>query len=192
MSNGFLDRLPWFRRAANNRLIDRIHGDIMAAARRPGFYLDFGVPDTFEGRFEIFVVHAALAIRRFDQLPEPGPEVAQELTNSVFRHFDVMLRQAGTGDLTVPKRVKVLAEAFLGRAIVYDKALGERDDQALCDAVHHYALADRGEARPLAAYVRNLAQALDGQSLAAMLAGPLTFPPLAAIDRTGGQGDHDR
>jgi cytochrome b pre-mRNA-processing protein 3 len=192
MSIGFLNGLPWFRRAANTRLIDRIHGEIMAASRQPRFYLDHGVPDTFEGRFEIFVLHAILTIRRLHQLPDPGPEIAQELTNSVFRHFDVMLRQAGVGDLSVPKRVKVLAEAFLGRAIVYDTALGGRDDLALAEAIHKYALQGEGQSEQLTAHARRLADALAGLSVEAMIAGPLNFPQLIAIDGNGGSVDDGR
>ncbi len=192
MSIDFLERLPWFRRAANTRLIDRVHGEIMAASRQPGFYVGHGVPDTFEGRFEIFVLHAALTIRRLDQLPDPGPEMAQELTNSVFRHFDAMLRQAGIGDLSVPKRVQVLAEAFLGRAIVYDAALGERNDLALSEALHKYALPDQGRCEQLAAYARRLEFALAGLSVEAIMAGPLNFPSVAAMAGNGGSAGDGR
>src|SRR5271165_3215938 len=116
-----LDRM--LQRSRNVRVIDRLHGEIVAAARRPVFYREFGVEDTFEGRFEVFTLHAVLSIRQLGRYPSPGRDMAQDLTDSIFRHFDVMLREIGVGDLSVPKRVKSMAEAFLGRAAAYDAAL---------------------------------------------------------------------
>ena len=120
-----------FRSAGNRSFIDKIHGDIVAAARNPALYGVYGVPDTLEGRFESLTLHAALVLRRLTRAPEPGPDLAQDLSNAVFRHFDVALREMGVGDVTVPKRIKKMAEAFLGRAQAYDAALLQGNDQQL-------------------------------------------------------------
>ena len=44
--------------------IDGLYGTIVAQARLPIFYTDYGVPDTVEGRFEMLALHQALAARR--------------------------------------------------------------------------------------------------------------------------------
>ena len=67
-----------------------------------------GVPDTFEGRFESLTLHAALLVRRLRAAEAPGPDMAQHLVDTVFRHFDRTLREMGVGDTTVPKRMKLL------------------------------------------------------------------------------------
>ena len=121
----------FFRASRNRAFIDKIHGDIVAAARHPAFYGEYGVPDTLEGRFELLTLHAALVLRRLTRAPAPGPDLAQDVSNAVFRHFDVALREMGVGDITVPKRIKKMAEAFLGRAQAYDAALLQGNDQQL-------------------------------------------------------------
>jgi cytochrome b pre-mRNA-processing protein 3 len=117
-----------FRRSANEVVIERLHAVIVEAARQPVLYLDLGMVDTFEGRFESLTLHAALVLRRLNALSTPGPDMAQDLADTIFRHFDRTLREMGVGDTTVPKKMKGLAEAFMGRAAAYDEALrGDRD-----------------------------------------------------------------
>jgi len=113
-----------FRRSDNDKVIDRLHGDIVAAVRQPSLYADYGVEDTFEGRFELLTLFATLLVRRLASLPSPAPEAAQELTDRVFSELDAAMREMGVGDLAVPKRIKKFAAAFLGRRNAYDAALG--------------------------------------------------------------------
>src|SRR4051812_10164704 len=82
-----------FRRSSNQAIIDRLHGEIMASARQPALFLDFGAPDTLEGRFEALTLIATLHVRRLMALGPPGPEIAQQLTDALFAHFDVALRE---------------------------------------------------------------------------------------------------
>ena len=48
------------RRSSNQAVIDRLHGEIVAAARQPALYVDYGVPDTLEGRFEMLALLATI------------------------------------------------------------------------------------------------------------------------------------
>ena len=114
-----------FRGRRNASVIGRLHADIVAAARDPVLFTDYGIADTIDGRFESIALHAALALRRLKQLPEPGPEIAQDLADALFRHFDVGLREMGVSDTGVPRRMRDLAEAFLGRANAYNEALAQ-------------------------------------------------------------------
>lgn len=169
------------RRSSPNRaLIARLCTESVAAVRRPAFYLDYGVPDTFEGRFELLALHAGLVLRRFNRAEAPGPAVAQELVDGVFANLEADLREAGVGDVTVPKRMKTLAEAFLGRSAAYDAAL-RRCDDTLTAVVSRNVYAGRldpagAQAARMTRYVELTAERLDASPLAECLAGPLPFP----------------
>ena len=101
----------------------------------PAFYLALGVPDTAEGRFDLIVLHVHLLFRR---LSGQGAEM-QAIGQGVFDRFvtdmDDSLREMGTGDLAVPKRMRVMGEAFYGRAEAYDAALSAQGDDALTAAL---------------------------------------------------------
>src|SRR5436305_1724508 len=119
----------------NRRIIGRLHGHIVAAARRPALFLPpYGVPDTTQARFDLLVLLATLLLRRLEDLPGPAPEVAQELVDTMFEHLDAGLREVGVGDFGVPKRMKKLAEAFAGRTRAYRSALMQ-NGPALAEAL---------------------------------------------------------
>jgi len=171
----------FIRRPSNRPVIDRLHGEIVAAARNPVLFSDFGIADTFEGRFEAVVVHAWLVLRRLRALPQPAPDAAQDLTDAVFRHFEAALRQMGVADATVPKRMKGLAEAFLGRSLVYDRAL-EKGAADLADALKRNVYNGSGDGEKLAAYVMSADAHLANSTLDSLLRGPVPFPnPLTLL-----------
>lgn len=126
-------RLGIFRRPFSRVVIDRLHGEIVAMVRQPALYRDFGVEDTFEGRFELLALFSTLVIRRLVLLGPPGPEIAQELTDALFSGLDATLREMGVGDLSVPRRMNRLAGALLGRRQAYEEGLAD-DDQAILSA----------------------------------------------------------
>ena len=173
------------RRPSPSRvLLDRLHAEIVGAVRQPEFYLGYGVPDTFEGRFELLALQAGLVLRRFNAAPDPGPAVAQDLVDTIFAHLDADLREAGVGDVTVPKRMKRLCEAFLGRSAAYDAALKRDDHAALAEALLRNVYAGQAaepDAARLARYVAAAGAALDARTLDACLAGPLPFPDPSSI-----------
>ena len=164
------------RAASNRRIIGRLNDDVIAAVRQPAFYEEGRVPDTFNGRFEILVLHTALVVRRMRDLGGSGPQAAQDLIDTVFRNLDPALRENGVGDMAVPKRMKKLAEAFLGRSVAYDAALREPDDEALAGALSRNVYAGADPAGPLARYARAAARAIDACALGVFLDGPLAFP----------------
>ncbi len=169
-----------FSRSSNRLVIDRLHGEIVAAGRNPLLFTIFGIEDSFEGRFESVVLHAFFVLRRLRALPSPAPDVAQDLADALFRHFEVALREIGVGDSAVPKRMKALAEAFLGRSLAYDEALraGEADFEA---ALKRNVYAGRKDARALAAYALKIEAALAHAPFEAFTVGPVPFPlPSAA------------
>ncbi len=167
------------RRDPNAALVDGLYLALSDASRRPGFYADLGVPDTVEGRFDLLTLHAYVALRRLKALPPPAGDLAQDLVDAIFRHFDMALRELGVGDISVPKRMKDLAGAFYGRGKAYEQALG--DDAALVEALSRNLFAGRPSvaAAPalMASYVRSAIASLDGADFEAFVTARLPFPP---------------
>ncbi len=170
-----------FRRSPNKPLIDKLHGEIMAGVLHPALYLHCGVPDTFDGRFEMLALHGGLVVRAINKLPAPGPELAQDLLDGIFRQHDATLREMGVGDVTVPKRMKKHAQAFAGRAFIYSEALDKMDEPALRVALARNVLSDENgadtpQAHALSAYVLALDAALATYGIEHFLAGRIGFP----------------
>lgn len=171
----------WRARRANRTLIEQIHGEIVAAARAPALYAQWAVPDTLDGRFEMVVLHAGLAMRRLGKLGGVALQIAQDLVDCVFRHFEDALRQIGIGDAGVVKRVKGMIESFYGRNLAYAQALDAADAEALAAALARnvYGVGDLAaapQARDLAAYVLRAASAFDRLGIDDFSAGRFRFP----------------
>jgi cytochrome b pre-mRNA-processing protein 3 len=171
------------RARGNRQLIEALHGAVVAAARRPALFLPpYEVPDTLEGRFDLLVLFSLLVARRLESLPAPGPEIAQDLVDTLFSQLDSNLREMGVGDFGVPKRMKRLAEAFWGRSAAYRGALG-KDEPAFAAAIarniYGREVADAA-ANALLGYCRQLTAELDQADLAQILAEP-SFPDPEAI-----------
>jgi cytochrome b pre-mRNA-processing protein 3 len=190
-----------FRRGPAPATIAALYGTIVAQARNPAFYLAFGVPDTAEGRFDLIVLHLALvcrrlgreaiAVRRTASLRSPmaGEASARDLSQHVFDAFcadmDRNLREMGVGDLSVPKKMRRMGEAFYGRLEVYDRALAAAGDADLASALGRNVLgqaAPSAPARRLAAYVRQAADRLDATPFAALAGAQFAFPDPDAIE----------
>jgi cytochrome b pre-mRNA-processing protein 3 len=139
----------WRARRASRALIDHLHGEIVAAARKPALYMDCGVPDTLDGRFEMVVLHGDLLLRR---LTETGAgDLAQDVVDRLFEGFDDAFREMSISDAGVVKRMTKFASAYFGRAGVYGPALAAGDESALAAALARNALRV-GDGVPAAAH----------------------------------------
>ncbi len=166
------------RDSGRRKTIERLYGVIVAQARRPIFYEAFGVPDTLEGRFDLLVLHMHLVNGKLSGEGEAGIALGQELLDHFFEDMDASLREIGIGDLTVPKKMRTLVEAYLGRSALYAAAIAGNDEAALSAAIARNILggAADAEAKPLAAYALEAAKLLDAQPLERFLAGETEFP----------------
>ncbi len=169
----------FLRRNPHERAGYTLYVAAVAAARDPFLYTAVGVADTLDGRFDLVGLHTFLVIRRLQAQPRPGPDLAQAVFDAMFNDMDVNLREMGVGDLSVGKKVKVMWEAFNGRATAYASALDAGDAAALQAAllrnVWRGAAAGDGPAL-LAAIVRAQAAHLAGQPL---IDGRVAFLPAA-------------
>lgn len=153
----------------------RLYEALVAQARRPGLYRDFGVPDSLDGRFEAIVLHLVLVLRRLKRDFPEGLDLAGDLQEVFFEDMDRSLREMGAGDLGVGKRVKRMAEGFMGRLAGYEAALdglaldrpagaGEPDLAAVLRRNVFGTLPEgQGDLAGLTAYVLAQAAALDAQ-----------------------------
>src|SRR5204863_6075078 len=112
-----------------------IYGAIVAQARFPSFYIDFGVPDSIEGRFELLVLHCTILLHRCRQGDAALQAAGQGAFDLFCEDMDRSLRALGVGDLGVPKRMKRVGQAFYGRSGAYDAALTAGDREALTAAI---------------------------------------------------------
>ncbi len=99
-----------------------LYDAIVAAARQPRFFAEWGVPDTVDGRFDVIVLHLFLVL---DRLKGEPAEIRQKLIDYFFSDMDNSLREMGVGDVSVGKKVRKMAEAFYGRLTAYSTALRE-------------------------------------------------------------------
>ncbi len=173
-----------FRRNQPHPTIKRLYGAIVAQARRPAFYTDFGVPDTVEGRFELLLLHTFLVCHRLKGESGPAKTASQELFDLFLDDMDRTLREMGIGDLSVPKRMKKIGQAFYGRTAAYDAAL-ENKNGGLATALARNVL-EADPAHPtalrLAAYVRAAADRLAATSVSTILSGEAVFPDPAICE----------
>ena len=156
---------------------EALHAALLAQARHPAFY-EGGVPDTFEGRFDLLLLHLVLLLGRLRE-DEVTRALAQDVFDHFFREMDRALREMGVGDLSVPRRVHDMAEAFYGRARAYDAALGTPGNEALEAALDRNVFAGTGDREAparLARYVRAAVETLAAVPREDFLAGRLRFP----------------
>ena len=112
---------------------------ITRKARRPVHYGMGGVPDSFDGRFDMMALHVHLVLRRLRSDGVARDDIGQELFDIFFRDMDQAMRESGVGDLGVGKKIRKMAQAYYGRAAAYDTAMGK---EAPSDMSHKAALVD--------------------------------------------------
>lgn len=166
---------------SNRAMIEAIYQALVDRARDPVLFTDFAVVDSFEGRFETLTLFSVLVSRHLKALPAPAPDLAQDIIDHVFAQFDRALREAGVGDLTVPKRMKTMASAFIGRASAYDQALRSADDSKLVEAIYRNLYASRPDtsenAQKLAEFARAFDQALSSAHIETLVDAIKSSPP---------------
>jgi cytochrome b pre-mRNA-processing protein 3 len=163
-----------------------LYGAIVAQARNPALYTDFGVPDTVEGRFEMIILHLALTLRHL-RADEAEKAVGQEVFDAFCADMDRSLREMGVGDLGVGKRMRKMAEAFYGRAGRYDQGLSAGDAGEVAATIGRsvYGEADDPRARLLAAYATAADAALAATPADGLMVARIAWPDPAALVETG-------
>ena len=165
---------------------------VVEQARQHAFFAEGGVPDTLDGRFELICLHAFLFLHRLKREHPEAAALSQRFFDTMFADFDRSLREMGTGDLSVGREVKRMAEAFYGRIGAYEQGL-ESDDAVLRPALARNlfgtAPQPAGQLDAMTLYVRREAAGLNRQSAAELMAGRISFgdPLLVAACTTANE-----
>jgi cytochrome b pre-mRNA-processing protein 3 len=175
----------WLRsRRTRQQTARSLYGSIVSAARRRAFYANWGVPDTIQGRFEMIVLHLALAVRRLGQEGAAGRLLAQALIEAFVTDMDDVMRELTFGDLAVPREIKRATAAVFDRHNAYLAALDGSGDtlQRTIEAQLAYLEPAGLDADSLADYLRRAVEIQSRQPGAQPLAGLIVWP-----DPTTGQ-----
>ncbi len=161
----------------------RVYESIVAQARQPVFYEELGVADTVTGRFDLIILHAFLVFDRLKKGTEEERVLSQDLVDEMFRDMDRSLREMGVGDLSISKRMRTMADVFMGRCVAYEQAFEEEDEPSRHAALKSALVrnifpdgADEAVAVQLTDYVAAVREHLEAQTLAAIISGDLVFP----------------
>ena len=165
--------LGWGQRR-QQEVSEVLYGNAVEMAREPVFFAEHGVADTVDGRFDALALVVALIMRRLKDCGESGHELSQQLFDTMFADMDLSLREMGAGDIGVAKRVRVMAEAFMGRLEAYASALDSGDRVALAAALQRNLLRGDGKAgEQLIDFVLELEARIAGIDRESLLRGKL-------------------
>lgn len=164
-----------FKTDHRKQIARRLYESLVRAARTPEFYGPEGVEDSVDGRFDMIVLHAVLVMRRLREGDEAGRDLAQLVFDVMFDDMDAALREMATGDLSVGKKIKIMGEAFYGRAKAYETPLNDGDPAALAEAIERNLFEESplsaAVCEKLASYALESARQLSDQPIDSLLSG---------------------
>jgi cytochrome b pre-mRNA-processing protein 3 len=169
-------------RTSSRGTIETIYGMIVAQAREPVFYQALGVPDTVNSRFDMVVLHLWMVLRQMNRAGDHAG-LAQLLFDRFCSDMDHNLRELGTGDLAVPRRMREFGQAFYGRTAAYDLALAGGEGalaEALCRNIFNGERLE--QAGRLAAYVRQAVAGLAALDEGSLSGAAWQFPSPRAFE----------
>ncbi len=101
---------------------DKLYACALLNTRNTVFYEKYGIPDTFDGRFDLLLVHIFIILHVL-MSSDKYEVMSQALFDTVFKDMDQTLREMGVGDMGVPKHMKRMMKAFNGRMHSYQWAI---------------------------------------------------------------------
>ena len=116
--------VSWWRARREEKQSARALYEICRACARQEAFYQAGVSDDVQGRFEMLAVHLWLVLHHLRRLGEAS--LSKRLTAVFFSEMDAAMRESGVGDMSVPRRIKITAQALYGRLKAYDAALAQQ------------------------------------------------------------------
>lgn len=96
---------------------------VVEQSRKPVFYTNYAVPDTLDGRFDTITLHMFLLVDRLKKIGTPDAlALLRAVSEIFFADMDRSLREMGSTDTGVGKRIKKMSQAFYGRLLAYQTA----------------------------------------------------------------------
>jgi cytochrome b pre-mRNA-processing protein 3 len=163
------------RVAGEKRAVGQLYEAIVSRSRNPVFYSDMGVADTFDGRFDLIVLHGWLVL---EALRNAGlPDLEQRLLQQLFAAFEDGLRDQGAGDMSIGRRSKAMTSALFGRMKSYEAAASEHEmAEALIRNLYRDAPRREDCPRRMAHYITECRQALSQSPLSNGMANFAALP----------------
>ena len=156
---------------------ETLYAEAVRLARNPAFFDTYGVADDVDGRFDALSLIVALVMRKLKTLDDDGKALSQQLFDSMFADMDLSLREMGAGDIGVSKRVRAMAEAFMGRLESYVDAIDNNDKKSFSAALNRNLFRGNETIDPLANglvdYLFALVKEIDNLPAEQVLAGKL-------------------
>lgn len=167
----------WNTKKSSKEAAVKIYKTLVEQARNPKFYTEYGVPDTFDGRFEMIALHVGLMLERVSH-EEDGKDLSQALFDHMFLDMDMALREIGIGDLSVPKHMKRMMKALKGRTQNYKEHMDNPEE--LREAVKrnvYGTLEDVAEnnVAGVMEYLKGFKGVLENQDFSAIRQGEIAF-----------------
>jgi cytochrome b pre-mRNA-processing protein 3 len=162
-----------FARKDDRAALRPLYDAVIETARAPHWYLDGGVADTLDGRFDMIAAVLSLALMRLEALGAQAETV--KLTELFIDDMDGQIRQIGFGDVVVGKHVGRMVGALGGRLAAYRAGLaGETSlSEALVRNLYRGQAPAADELAYVEAQLRTLAANLAERDRDALLAGRL-------------------
>jgi cytochrome b pre-mRNA-processing protein 3 len=169
----------WRKEKASQTLYDAI----VAQARLPVFYQDYGVPDTLEGRFAVLSLNLFAVLHRLKAGGGEALVLSQQLADRFKDDMETVLRELGVSDLRVPKAMRALAASSAALLKGYERAFAAGEAQlarAIAAALPLDLEAAGAAGTRLAHYVSECIRSLEAEPYSSIRAGVLSFPHLSA------------
>jgi len=172
----FFSRL--FNRSNGRDALAPLYAAVVAEARNPFWYVEGGVADTIDGRFDMVAAILSIALVRLEREDDDGAAKAALLTESFVDDMDGQLRQEGIGDVVVGKHIGKMMSALGGRLTAYREALAGDGDltEALARNLYRGAPPPGDALENTAARMRRIAGAVAATPIDALLSGALVQP----------------
>ncbi|MDC7681886.1 ubiquinol-cytochrome C chaperone family protein [Asticcacaulis sp. BYS171W] len=172
---------------------EALYAAAVAQSRQVVFYTDYGVKDEIGARFELLVLHVVMLVDALKSDEPQRKETSQALFDALLLALDDTLREQGIGDLTVPKKMKKLAQQVYTRLVRWDEIWSEGGDDAtqtdyILKTVYAQDESEAVEANAplwaagLSAYITEVRQGVDVNEL---LAGRVNWPHITEIKVEG-------
>ncbi|PCI63071.1 MAG: ubiquinol-cytochrome C chaperone [Kordiimonadales bacterium] len=113
----------------------RLYKALVEQARTPAFYLEMGVEDSMEGRFDLILLHLYLVDAWLERGGNAYTRLRRHMQEAMVSDMDRSFRELGVGDMSVGKEMKKVGAAWLGRRSAYATAFKEEDKEACVEAV---------------------------------------------------------
>ncbi len=122
-----------------NTIATDLYANALANTRKEIFYSKHKVPDSFDGRFDLLLLHIFIILRRIKGQGNYD-ELSQDLFDVMFKDMDQTLREMGIGDVGIPKHMKKMMLAFNGRMHAYEDAISSPEKLKEVVARNLYAM----------------------------------------------------